>query len=174
MEFRMIRTIDKQLYDRYKHQVMELGLAVQTYDGDRLIRDDSCQSDREIADRLGLTAEEVFDVKRQGYIPRQYYEKNQELKQVIDGIASGEFSSGDTDLFRPIVDSLLFHDDYLLLADYEAYVDCCERAADTFRDPDKWTRMSILNTARCGFFSSDRSMRQYCDEIWQVEPLQVE
>jgi starch phosphorylase len=122
---------------------------------------------------FGLTAEEVFDLKQRGYNPRQYYHENPELKAVIDSIASGQFSNGDRALFRPIVDSLLHRDEYLLLADFGSYVDCCERAARAYRDQDEWTRMSILNTARCGFFSSDRSMQQYCEQIWRVQPVKV-
>ena len=84
------------------------------------------------------------------------------------------FSGGNAEVFRPIVDSLLFDDDYLLLADFRSYVECCEQAAEAYRDPDRWTRMSILNTARCGFFSSDRAIRQYCEDIWQVQPVPVD
>jgi starch phosphorylase len=71
------------------------------------------------------------------------------------------------------VESLLHHDPYLVLADYRSYVDCSERAARAYADPDAWTRMSILNTARCGFFSSDRTIRDYCNEIWDVKPLPI-
>ncbi len=123
---------------------------------------------------FGLPADEVFALKERGYSPMGYYHHNAELKGVIDSIASGEFSAGDTAIFRPIVDSLLEHDEYLLLADFQPYVDCCERAAGVYRDQERWTRMSILNTARCGFFSSDRTIRQYCEEIWRVEPVCVE
>lgn len=123
---------------------------------------------------FGLSTEQVFELKHHGYNPRHYYESNDELRQAIDSIASGQFSDGDPDLFRPIVDSLLDHDEYLLLADYASYIECCERAAEAYRDRDQWTRMSILNTARCGFFSSDRSMQQYCDEIWNVSPVRAE
>ena len=122
---------------------------------------------------FGLTTEEVFQVKNDGYYPRDHYHQNEELRNVIDSIGSGEFCLGDHDLFRPIVDSLLNRDDYLLLADFQSYVECCERAAEAYTDQEHWTRMSILNTARCGFFSSDRSMRQYCEEIWNVKPVKV-
>jgi starch phosphorylase len=122
---------------------------------------------------FGLTAHEVFDLKERGYNPRDFL-ANAELKGVVDAIASGQFSQGDTQLFKPIVDSLLQHDEYLLLADFPSYIDCCERAAQAYTDQESWTRMSILNTARCGFFSSDRSMRQYCKEIWRVTPVRVE
>jgi starch phosphorylase len=120
---------------------------------------------------FGLTADEVFALKERGYAPMAYYEGDAELKDVIDAIASGEFSDGDTELFRDIVNSLLHDDEYLVLADFRSYVDCSERAAEAYRDRERWTRMSILNTARCGFFSSDRTIRQYCDEIWNVEPV---
>ena len=122
---------------------------------------------------FGLTAEEVFAFKQRGYNPRDYYEANRELRGVLDAIASGQFSQGDTELFRPIVDSLLHHDEYLLLADFASYMDCCERAAAAFQDHDGWTRMSILNAARSGFFSSDRTIRQYSEEIWRVQPVAV-
>ncbi len=123
---------------------------------------------------FGLSTPEVFDMKAKGYIPWDYYQDNPELKRVIDLIASGFFSEGDQQLFKPIVDSLLHHDEYMLLADYQAYIDCQDQVDATYRDTKEWTRMSILNTARCGFFSSDRSMSQYCDEIWQVKPIEVD
>jgi starch phosphorylase len=123
---------------------------------------------------FGLTADEVFALKEQGYNPMDSYHGNAELKAVIDSIASGQFSGGDRDLFRPLVDSLLIHDEYLLLVDFQPYVECCERAAEAYKDADRWTRMSILNAARCGFFSSDRTIRQYCQEIWRVAPVKVE
>ena len=93
---------------------------------------------------------------------------------MLDAIADGEFSLGEPGLFQPIYDSLLFDDEYLLLADYASYVDCCQRAEQAYRDPDAWTRMSILNVARCGFFSSDRAMREYCDEIWGARPVPID
>ena len=121
---------------------------------------------------FGLTAEEVYDLKSRGYQARAFYEGNAELKGVIDLIASGHFS-GDSELFKPLVDSLLYHDEYLLFADYQSYVDCQDRVSQTYRDQDAWTRMSILNTARMGKFSSDRTIRQYCEEIWKVSPVPV-
>lgn len=122
---------------------------------------------------FGLTAEEVYDLKSRGYRARDLYEVNDRLKDVIDLIASGYLSSGDPELFKPLVDSLLYHDEYLLFADYQSYVDCQDRVSQTYRDQDTWTRMSILNTARMGKFSSDRTIRQYCDEIWKVSPVPV-
>jgi starch phosphorylase len=122
---------------------------------------------------FGLRVEEVFALKERGYSPRDYVEADVELKRVIDQIAGGVFSDGDPTLFEPIVRSLLDHDEYLLLADYRAYVDCQERVDQDYRRADEWTRRSILNAARCGFFSSDRAMRQYAEEIWRVKPMPV-
>ncbi len=122
---------------------------------------------------FGMTAEEVFAHKARGHYPRDFYDADPRLARAIRAIAEGRFSGGDREIFRPIVDSLLHHDEYLLLADFASYLDCQERVSAAFRDPDDWARMAVLNVARCGFFSSDRSMRQYCEEIWKVEPVRV-
>jgi starch phosphorylase len=119
---------------------------------------------------FGLTAAEVEALKAAGYSPRAIYEANPELREAIDLIGAGAFSNGDRDLFRPLVDSLLDRDDYLLCADYQAYVDCQEAVSEAYRDQQHWTRMSILNCARVGRFSSDRSIRDYCCDIWGIEP----
>jgi starch phosphorylase len=120
---------------------------------------------------FGLTADEVSRLRATGYAPRRIYESNAELREAIDLIAGGFFSNGDRELFRPLVEPLLARDDYMLLADFQAYVDCQQRASDAYRDQDNWTRMSIVNTARVGRFSSDRSIREYCRDIWNVTPL---
>jgi starch phosphorylase len=123
---------------------------------------------------FGMTADEVFALKEQGYRPRAYYEEDEELRQSIDALTSGVFSAGDRELFRPIVDSLLNQDTFMHLADYRSYIECQRTASEAFRDVEGWTRKSILNVSRCGFFSSDRSVRQYCDGIWRTEPVQVD
>jgi starch phosphorylase len=120
---------------------------------------------------FGLTAQQVFELKASGYNPRQYYEMNPVLKETIDQIASGMFSDGNRDLFRPIVDSLLNQDNYLVLADFQAYLECQYKVDKAYRDQEHWTRMSILNVARMGKFSSDRSIREYCRNIWNAEPI---
>jgi glycogen phosphorylase len=120
---------------------------------------------------FGLTAEEVERLKAEGYTPRRIYESNLELREAIDLISSGFFSNGDRGLFYPLVDSLLTRDDYMLLADYQAYVDCQQRVSHAYSDQNAWTRMSILNSARAGRFSSDRSIREYCRDIWKVRPI---
>lgn len=123
---------------------------------------------------FGLTAQEVADKKSQGYHPWEYYNANEELRQVIDQIDSGVFSSGNADLFKPLVESLKSRDEYLLLADYQAYIDCQDRVSQAYRDRESWNRMSILNTARMGYFSSDRAIRQYAEEIWHVKPVTID
>jgi starch phosphorylase len=123
---------------------------------------------------FGLTAEEVAKRKVSGYSPRSIYESNTALREAIDLIDSGFFSSGDRELFRPLVESLLNRDDYMLFADYQDYVDCQQRVSEAYRDQKDWTRMSILNSARVGRFSSDRSIREYCRDIWNVSPITTE
>ena len=120
---------------------------------------------------FGLTAPEVARVKAAGYRPRDVYQANDQLRETIDVIESGTFANGDRELFRPLVESLLERDEYLLFADYQAYVDCQARVSDAYRDAAAWARMSILNSARVGRFSSDRSIRDYCRDIWQVKPM---
>jgi glycogen phosphorylase len=122
---------------------------------------------------FGLTAGEVKARRGAGYRPRDIYESNPELRSAIDAIDSGLFAGGDQYLFQPLVNSLLNHDDYMLLADYQAYVECQERVSQAYRDRDDWTRMSILNAARVGRFSSDRSIRDYCRHIWNITPAGV-
>ena len=120
---------------------------------------------------FGMTADEVARLKADAYRPRTVYEANPELREAIDLIDGGHFSDGNRDLFRPLVESLLSRDEYMLLADYESYIDCQERVNDAYRDRMRWTRMSILNCASVGRFSSDRSVREYCRDIWNVTPL---
>jgi starch phosphorylase len=122
---------------------------------------------------FGLTVEQVMNLKHSGYNARHYYDSNPILKEVIDQISFGAFSDGDRRLFQPIVDSILNHDEYMLLADFQSYVDCQEKVSLAYLDQEHWTRMSILNTARMGRFSSDRSVREYARDIWHVEPLDL-
>jgi len=122
---------------------------------------------------FGLTAQEVERVKREGYRPADYIERNDELRAALGLIGDGRFSRGDTDVFRPLVESLTYHDPFLVLADYGAYLDCQERVSAAWQDTEAWTRMSILNTARSGKFSSDRAIVEYCDDIWNVGPVTI-
>jgi len=123
---------------------------------------------------FGLTASEVEKKKREGYNPRAIYESNANLREVIDSLTSGEISHGDRRLFQPLVDSLLTNDDYMLLADYQSYIECQDSVSLAFGNQEEWTRMSILNVARVGKFSSDRSIRDYCADIWKTWPVSVQ
>ena len=122
---------------------------------------------------FGLTAAEVEHVQRNGYRPREYLERDAELRAALDLIAAGRFSRGDRDLFRPLVDNLTDADPFLVLADFRAYVSCHEQVTAAWQDQERWTRMSIANTARAGKFSSDRAIREYCDEIWRLPPVPI-
>jgi starch phosphorylase len=122
---------------------------------------------------FGLTAEQVAERLANGYRPRDLIEHDPELQAVIELLGSGLFARGDRSLFQPLVDHLLDHDNYLLLADYASYVDCQSRVGRVFRDHRRWMRMSILNVARMGRFSSDRTIGEYCRDVWKVGPVKV-
>jgi starch phosphorylase len=117
---------------------------------------------------FGLTAEEVRETRSSGYEPYRYYASNEELKETIDLVRHGHFSSGDHTAFREITDTLLREDPYLVLADYAAYIDCQESVSAAYRDRHAWARKSILNVAGMGYFSSDRAIREYCDYVWHL------
>ena len=123
---------------------------------------------------FGLTAEEVVHTQQAGYHPQDIYNSNAELRAVIDLISSGLFSHGDRTVFQPLIDNLLWQDPYLLFADYAAYIACQDEVSAAYRDTTRWTRMSILNTARMGKFSSDRTIAEYCKDIWRVSAVPVE
>ena len=123
---------------------------------------------------FGLTVDEIRALRSRGYRARELYEADAELRAVVDALADGTFGRGDRALFQPIVDSLLGEDPWLLLADFRSYL---ERQADVeraYREPERWTRLSILNAARMGRFSSDRSIADYCRDVWRVEPVPIE
>jgi glycogen phosphorylase len=123
---------------------------------------------------FGLTEDQVQTVKRDGYHPMSYIERDPELAAVLEIIAAGDFTHGDTEILRPVVDNLIHDDPFLVLADYRAYIDCQDKVSEAWGDGERWTRMSILNTARSGKFSSDRAIAEYCDDIWNVPPMQVD
>jgi glycogen phosphorylase len=123
---------------------------------------------------FGLTTAEAAELRARGYNPREYYNRQPELKKVLDMIAEGYFSPADPGLFRPIVDALLNRgDQYFLLADFAAYVACQEEVARLYLDRDEWSRRAILNTAAMGMFSSDRTIAEYAHDIWDVETVAV-
>jgi glycogen phosphorylase len=122
---------------------------------------------------FGLAVEEVEALQRNGYRPADYIANNAELAAVLDLIAGGHFSHGDTEVFKPLVDNLRYDDPFLVCADYASYVECQDRVSAAWQDRDAWSRMSIMNAARSGKFSSDRAIEEYCDDIWSVEPVTV-
>ena len=123
---------------------------------------------------FGMTVEEVRARRAAGYRPRSHLEADPELAELLEALAAGAWSPGEPELFQPLVDSLLDDDPFMLLADYRDYVDAQDRVGRSYQDQEAWTRMSILQTARSGKFSSDRTIAEYCREIWRVSPIDVE
>ena len=123
---------------------------------------------------FGLTADAIGELKRQGYRPSDWVQANDELREVISLLRRGFFAGGDTGLFRPLLDALLHYDPFFVLADFSSYAECQDRINEAYMDKERWTRMSILNAARSGKFSSDRTVREYASEIWRVEQVPIE
>lgn len=123
---------------------------------------------------FGMTTDEAMRLRKDGYNPYQYYLTNQKLKEVIDLISNGNLANGDRGLFQPFVNSLLQQDEFMALADFQSYVDCQMEVGKAFAKDADWTRMSILNAARMGKFSSDRSISDYCGDIWNVSPVKID
>ncbi|MBL8793795.1 MAG: glycogen/starch/alpha-glucan phosphorylase [Planctomycetia bacterium] len=120
---------------------------------------------------FGLRAEEIRELRRQGYDPWRYYDNLLELRQAFAAIREGRFSPEDPALFRALLDELLLGGDpFMLMADFASYLECQERVNALYRDPEAWTRRSILNVARMGYFSSDRTIREYATDVWEVKP----
>ena len=122
---------------------------------------------------FGLTEPEVEAIYETGYQPREYFQNNPSLRKALGAIASGAFSDGNRETFAPIVDSLLHEDRFLALADYQSYIEAQDRVDLAYRDQRAWNRSAVLNVARCGFFSSDRSIQDYLDRIWNAAPVVV-
>ena len=118
-----------------------------------------------------MSEPEVEALWAQGYKPADFYQKDPQLRAAIDLIASGAFSGGDRSVFEPIVSNLLYDDRFMVLADYASYIAAQARVDAAYADQDAWTRSAILNVARTGFFSSDRSIRDYIDRIWHTPPV---
>jgi glycogen phosphorylase len=122
---------------------------------------------------FGLTAAEVQARKRLGYRPMDHYAADRRLRDAMDLIRGGYFTRGDTELLRPLTDNLMYEDPYMLFADFASYMDCQAAVSEAYLDPERWTRMAILNTARSGKFSSDRTIREYSEEIWRTRPVPI-
>ncbi|GAB2776981.1 glycogen/starch/alpha-glucan phosphorylase [Salinimicrobium soli] len=123
---------------------------------------------------FGQSTEEVQKTRAEGYRPYKYYEQNEELREVLDLLISGELSDGDKELFRPLYNNLLQQDPYQLLKDYQSYIDKQEEIHKVWSKPGEWAKKSILNVANIGKFSSDRSIKDYCTTIWKIDPVRVE
>ncbi|OQK15595.1 maltodextrin phosphorylase [Methyloprofundus sedimenti] len=123
---------------------------------------------------FGNTAEQVKQLSNSGYSPQEYYQNDSILKEAIDLIRSGFFSHGDPETFRDLTNNLIYSDPFQVLADFNAYYQCQEEVDAVYRDKSRWCRMSILNSARSGKFSSDRTISEYCQDIWKVEPVQIQ
>ena len=124
---------------------------------------------------FGLTTEGVASLRQQGYHSWDYYHANEELKQVLDMISSGYFLPSEPSIFQAIVDALTYdNDNFMLLADYEDYIKCQQRVDELYKNQQEWTRKTILNVANMGKFSSDRTIKEYADEIWGLKPIPID
>ncbi len=122
---------------------------------------------------FGMSTSEVQALHASGHHPQRCIDADPELRGALELIESGFFSRGDPEVFKPLLDNLRYHDPYLVLADFRAYADCQQRVSQAYEDVNGWTSKSILNTARSGYFSSDRTIREYCGDIWNVAPVSV-
>jgi starch phosphorylase len=123
---------------------------------------------------FGHTADQLAEINRNGYHPLPWLENDPIAKEAIDLIGSGHFSEGDRDLFHPLLANLCSHDPFRVMADIGDYRRAQNAVDEAWRDPQRWSTMSALNTARCGFFSSDRSIQDYAERIWKVTPVPVQ
>ena len=123
---------------------------------------------------FGNTEDEIMQLRNNGYQPNEFINNSNELKEVLRLVKVGHFSNGDTELFRPIINSLTGEDPYFVMADFDHYLQAQDQVNTSWHNKEEWNRMSLLNTARSGFFSSDRSIKEYCESIWKVNPLPVE
>ena len=151
---------------------MNGALTVGTLDGANIELRDEVGADNFFL--FGLTTDAVAELTRQGYRPGDCVQASDELREVIALVRQGFFSRGDGELFRPLLDSLLHHDPYFVLADFASYAECQGRINEAYMDKEHWTHMSILNAARSSRFSSDRTVREYASEIWRVGPVPIE
>lgn len=122
---------------------------------------------------FGLLAKEVIELKDRGYNPQDYYHSNKNLKRVIDMISSNYFSRNEPGIFDDMIRGLMTVDYYCLFADYQSYIDAQDKVSELYKDQEKWTKKAILNVARIGKFSSDRSVKEYAEKIWKVKPVKI-
>jgi starch phosphorylase len=123
---------------------------------------------------FGNTTEEVEALRAGGYKPRDYYEQDEELREVLTQIATGVFNPDEPGRYRDLVDSLInFGDHYQVLADYRSYVDCQDKVDELYRHPEEWTTKAMHNIANMGYFSSDRTIKEYAETIWHIDPVRL-
>jgi len=123
---------------------------------------------------FGKTESEIMKLKNKGYDPQNYIKNSNELKEVIRLIEIGHFSNGDKELFKPLLNSLTGLDPFFVMADFDDYLNTQDIVSKAWNDKKTWNKMALLNTARSGYFSSDRAIREYCESIWKVMPMPVE
>ncbi len=123
---------------------------------------------------FGKTESEIMELRDQGYSPNSFISESIELQETLKLIEVGHFSNGDSELFKPIINILTGNDPFFVMADFDDYLRAQDEVSKAWKKSQQWNRMALLNTARSGFFSSDRSIREYCQSIWKVKPLPVE
>ena len=123
---------------------------------------------------FGKTESEIMKLKNKGYNPQSFIENSSELKEVLRLIEIGHFSNGDKELFKPLLNSLTGLDPFFVMADFDDYLNTQDIVSKAWNDKKKWNKMALLNTARSGYFSSDRAIKEYCDSIWKVAPMPVD
>lgn len=147
-------------------------LTIGTYDGANI------EISEEVGEEnifiFGLRVSDIEKLKMKGYNPKTYYDKNLRIKEVIDLISCGFFSEEEPELFQPLIDDLLYQDQYMLLADFQDYYNCQQKISEEFLDKKKWTKKSIINVANMGLFSSDRTIKEYAEEIWDAKSISIE
>ncbi len=151
---------------------MNGALTIGTYDGANIEIREAVGPDNFFL--FGMTADQVLEKRQANVSGRVAYEMDKELAEAIDFISSGFFSPEEPDLFRPIVDELLGPDRYMLMSDFRSYADTQSLVAEAFTDPETWSHKAALNIARVGVFSSDRTVREYAQEIWNISPVPIQ
>ena len=127
-----------------------------------------------VEQQLEQDAGQMEALRKQGYSPREYYEEDEELRQVLTQIATGVFNPEEPGRYRDLVDSLInFGDHYQVLADYRSYVDCQDKVDELYRQQEKWTSTAMHNIANMGYFSSDRTIKEYAETIWHIDPVRL-
>ena len=124
---------------------------------------------------FGLSSDEVINYEQNGgYNPRDVYNNDEELRKVVDQLVDGTYAKGNKEQYRELYNSLLNKDTYFILKDFRAYAEAQKKVEEAYMDRDRWSKMALLQTASCGKFSSDRTIQEYVDDIWKLDPIKVE